>query len=655
MKPMVGTAIVGNGRILTEINGSGELYRLFWPSIDTYQQVHHTWPTVLSPIFGDRAVRLDDENLWEIAQDYLNDTNILITEAKSRRGNFRATTLDFVVPDRDIMVRVFEFSNRSEESVPLTVLYYGSWHINEGNLNNGTSFDDNSDILFHYKRDTWLAVAGGSGPAAYQCGWCEDNSYSGMLNGSRLSMAPDGCQAWDLGLLEPAQSRSVAIYLAAGHNRAEAEENIFYARQQGWDGLLKETSEHWVTYLRQANDLPLPGEIKRIYLRSVMVLKLLMNRESGGIIAAPEFDETYRSSGGYGYCWPRDGAFIAQAMLKAGYHEYTRAFYHWAANCQNLDGSWSQRYYSDGALAPGWGDQIDETGSVLWGIWEYYQETKNKNFLADMWPTVDKAVGFILDFMEDGSGLPGLSWDLWEERFGVHAYSCAAVCAGLRGAGQIAGATGRTELADKWLAIAARLNEKIKEYFWDADVARYLRTGWLSVHYDEFARRQSGGERVRELAGPKGQITHLVFGDDRADISLLGLAVPFEVLSPADEGMQKTFEHLVKCLTNPDVGGIHRYVGDNYIGGNPWVLTTLWLGLFEAILGKWDAAAGRLDWAVLHRTALGFLPEQVDRHHGHAAWVVPLAWSHAMYILLVNFLSQANKVKLTSDGAFFSI
>lgn len=645
MKPMVGTAIVGNGRVLAELNSTGELYRLFWPSIDTYQQLHQTWPTLLSPVFGDRAVRLDDENLWDIGQDYLNDTNILITEAKARRGNFRVTTLDFVVPERDIMVRVFEFSNRSGESVPATFLYYGSWHINEGNLNNGTSFDDNRDIMFHYKRDTWLAVAGNSSPAAYQCGWCADNLFTCELNGNSLSMAPDGCQAWDLGIFQPGQSKAMAVYLTAGHNRSEVEANIFYVRQRGWDSLLKETSDYWVTFLQKAFALPAADrEVKRIYVRSVMTLKLLMNRETGGIIAAPEFDEAYQSSGGYGYCWPRDGAFIAHAMLKAGYHEYTRHFYFWAAAFQNPDGGWSQRYYTSGALAPGWGDQLDETGSVLWGMWEYYQQTNDIKFLEEMWPTVNKAVDFILNFTDENSGLSGLSWDLWEERFGVHAYSCAAVYAGLRGAGQIAEAIGRTELVDRWLAAAMMIKETIKKYFWDAEVERYLRSGWIGVNYDEFARRKSSGRGVRELIGPKGQITRMIFGDDKADISLLGLTVPFEVLKPDDEGMQKTVEHLVKTLTNSDVGGIHRYLGDNYIGGNPWVLTTLWLGLFEAALGKWDEAAGRLEWAIEHRTALGFLPEQVDRHSGHAAWVIPLAWSHAMYLLLVNTLSEAEKL-----------
>jgi GH15 family glucan-1,4-alpha-glucosidase len=53
-----------------------------------------------------------------------------------------------------------------------------------------------------------------------------------------------------------------------------------------------------------------------------------------------------------------------------------------------------------------------------------------------------------------------------------------------------------------------------------------------------------------------------------------------------------------------------RYAGDTYAGGNRWVLAALWLA----------------------QTSLGLLPEQVT-DDGEPAWVVPLAWSHAMLLL----------------------
>jgi glucoamylase len=84
-----------------------------------------------------------------------------------------------------------------------------------------------------------------------------------------------------------------------------------------------------------------------------------------------------------------------------------------------------------------------------------------------------------------------------------------------------------------------------------------------------------------------------------------------------------------------------RYSGDHYRGGNPWIICTLWLAQYYIQLGDRKRAVQLLDWAVDHRTRLDLLPEQIDRDTGEPAWVVPLAWSHAMYILTLAGLGSA--------------
>jgi GH15 family glucan-1,4-alpha-glucosidase len=83
------------------------------------------------------------------------------------------------------------------------------------------------------------------------------------------------------------------------------------------------------------------------------------------------------------------------------------------------------------------------------------------------------------------------------------------------------------------------------------------------------------------------------------------------------------------------VGGILRYTGDHYRGGNPWILATLWLGSCELALGETAAARSRLEWVNGKMTEQGFLAEQVHRETGQPCWVIPLAWSHAVYLLFV--------------------
>ncbi len=81
-----------------------------------------------------------------------------------------------------------------------------------------------------------------------------------------------------------------------------------------------------------------------------------------------------------------------------------------------------------------------------------------------------------------------------------------------------------------------------------------------------------------------------------------------------------------------DNGGLRRYADDTYAGGNNWVLAALWLGLWHRQVGDDAGLARALEYTVSVQTKLGLLPEQVTAT-GDPAWVVPLAWSHAMLLL----------------------
>src|SRR5262249_15510216 len=77
---------------------------------------------------------------------------------------------------------------------------------------------------------------------------------------------------------------------------------------------------------------------RELYERSLLTLKLLSDRTTGAIIAAPEFDREREACGGYGYVWGRDAAFNAHAMGLAGMFEEAEAFFEFARRVQERDG-----------------------------------------------------------------------------------------------------------------------------------------------------------------------------------------------------------------------------------------------------------------------------------------------------------------------------
>jgi GH15 family glucan-1,4-alpha-glucosidase len=119
--------------------------------------------------------------------------------------------------------------------------------------------------------------------------------------------------------------------------------------------------------------------------------------------------------------------------------------------------------------------------------------------------------------------------------------------------------------------------------------------------------------------------------DARVDSSLLGLSWPFRAVDPSSARMRATVAAVERVLALPD-GGVLRHEGDDYAGGNPWLVSTLWLGLARRLSGDEQGLRRALEYALSCRTPLGLLPEQVTRS-GEPAWVVPLGWSHALLVL----------------------
>ena len=60
-----------------------------------------------------------------------------------------------------------------------------------------------------------------------------------------------------------------------------------------------------------------------------------------------------------------------------------------------------------------------------------------------------------------------------------------------------------------------------------------------------------------------------------------------------------------------------------------------WFALYYIEIGNITKAREYFRWSVKSATSLGFLPEQVDKNSGKPCWVIPLTWSHAMYVLVL--------------------
>lgn len=283
-------------------------------------------------------------------------------------------------------------------------------------------------------------------------------------------------------------------------------------------------------------------------------------------------------------------------------------------------------------LAPSWGMQIDETGSVLHGILEHYKIAPDKEFLKDMWPAIEKGARFLMEFTDKDMGLPGLSHDIWEERLGRHAYSCAAVYGGLMAAAEsalILEAEG--DEWKGWKKRALSIKEMTLKRFYKADYNRFIRS--IDVKLNPWGE-EAGEDKIFLPVNNKGDVRDFTREDWLVDVSLLGLSVPFNMLDVNDERMVGTARLIEQELKCENTGGIYRYQYDNYMGGNPWIIATCWLALYEIKRGNRDSGLEYFERVLNWSTEQGLLPEQIDKNTGRPSWVIPLTWSHAMFVLL---------------------
>lgn len=342
-------------------------------------------------------------------------------------------------------------------------------------------------------------------------------------------------------------------------------------------------------------------EICPIAKRALMVLLMLCDKD-GGIIAAPSLHPDYR------YVWGRDGAYIAVALDLFGIRGIPDRFFEFMSKIQNDDGSWLQNYYTNGkprltAM------QIDQIGSILWAMDVHYRLTGNRKFVERYWNTIEKAGNYLTSAALNFTPC----FDLWEEKFGVFAYTMGAIYAGLKAAYSMSKAVDMRDKVKHWEKAIEFLKKEVPRRFYLEDEERFAKS-------------------INPL-------------DKEIDASILGLSYPFNLIDVDDERMIKTAEAIENAF-NYKVGGIGRYPNDVYFGGNPWIITTLWISLYYRRLSKVlkeknknDMAEKYLkkskklfDWAVKY-SFNGLFPEQIHKDLGIPMSAMPLGWSNAMFLI----------------------
>ena len=629
MEKYLNEAIIGNQKMLATFSGRGEMLRLSYPSRDNRQYLNYFHTGVKINDSGMIYLHEDINNIY--LQYYDTDTNILNTEITNTYFNFKILQTDFVSMKEDILVKKYTFINEGNIDLNINFLIHSELLSDQNNFVGGMKINNG---MIQYAHDFTVATFSKTYDVfSHQINGTNNNISSGMIQDKDyIGMSKDSSVSYDIGTVKPGEKKEIEICIYIDENKKTmqaVEDEIERIRKIDLNKEYINVKSYWRKYVKEHNSLEFKEpsnsyeeKIQAIYIRSILLFPLLTNETTGGIIAAAEIDENLTQCGRYAYCWPRDAVFITRALDILKMNKEAEKFYStFCKMTQSKNGMWEQRFCTDGKLAPCWGYQVDETASVVYGVYNHYEYTKNEEFLKNNLHMCEKAIEFLKKYTRDlidNTGIYHVSYDLWEMYEGVHLYSLSAIFSAFDSMIKIYNVLGKnTSDFENNRLKDEKVNKSINEMSkLQLEIKNYINENLYDENRKSYVRNTN---------------------DKRMDISILGSIIPFNVFSPKEKKILNTIEN-INLTIRTYTGGYQRFEYDHYRNGAPWPIANLWMTLYYLEIGEKKKAKETFDFVLKTSGKHSFLGEQIDNETLKPNWVIGLGWSHAMFIIVLEKL-----------------
>jgi oligosaccharide amylase len=633
----------GNGTLLVCTDQYARVRDVYFPYVGLENHVGGHYAHKIGVWVENQFSWLDDGS-WTI--DVRSDAAYTgLTTALSSRLGIELHFTDVLDNEQNIFLRKIKVNNKSDREREIRIFFNHQFEIYHSEKGDTAFYDPATNTVIHYEGQRAFlmnAWTGEGGFDDYTVGIFEiegkEGTYKDAEDGklSKNSIEHGRVDSTIGSALHvPAGSvRTLHYWLAVGNSIDEVKKLDGTVRALGADAMMKSSRDYWSAWVEknQWNFYGLGETVIDLFKKSQFFLRSHVDKH-GGVIASGDSDMLQGGRDTYAYVWPRDGAYVVTALDWIGDRHDARKFFEFCNNAMTEDGYLMHKYRADGSLGSSWHGwlvdghpelpiQEDETALILWALWEHWLVSKDLEFIESIYDSfIKKAAMFLVSYRDPYNGLPKPSYNLWEERFGVHTYTAASVYAGLCAAGRFAEILGKERSEQNFSRIAEEMREAIITHLYDAETGVFYRS--LTID-------------------PRGMTVY----DRTIDASSAYGIFMFGVLPVEDERLIKAITLTKERLTvRTPVGGIARYEGDQYfksgnnVPGNPWFITTLWYTQYTIARAKndHDLDQVRLDLNWVERNALrsGILSEQLNPYTREQISAAPLTWSHAEYIRTV--------------------
>ncbi|HKO01995.1 MAG TPA: glycoside hydrolase family 15 protein, partial [Thermoanaerobaculia bacterium] len=636
--------LIGNGSLVVAFDSKYRLADLYFPHVG---QENHAGAPSRFGVWVDGTMSWVESDDWQRTLTYLRETLVTDVNCHNEALGLRLRCYDIVDADSNFYLRKIVVRNFRDEARTVKLFFHHDLTL-YGNASGDTAmFDPESRSIIHYKSKRYflinVATETGAGVEEYACGRSGIGGSEGTWRDAedgKLSMnaiqqgAVDSTVAVTL-TIEPHGNATAFYWICAGVRYGDVRQLDANIIADTPSRVIARTASLWYTWINKGNEdlRDLPDEIIELYRRSILVIRAHCDRD-GGIVAACDSDIEWGHNDHYSYVWPRDAAFVSDAVDRAGFPEVARRFLTFANDTISNSGYFLHKYTPDGSLAPSWNPwlrdgrkqlpiQEDETALVVWLLARHYDRNRDLDFVRSVYKRlVLQPIEFMIAFRDPETGLPLPSFDMWEERWGVFTFTCSAVCAAMNAAADLANLFNEQERRTRCLSIAAEIRDAMVRHLWIEDETRFARG--LTV--------QDGSLQL-----------------DRT-IDASAFATFYLGAFPAESAMVEGTMRAVrdKLWVQTEVGGLARYENDSYqrVGdaapaepGNPWLICTLWLAEHAIAratsVAELQSALDLVRWVRSKARPSLVLPEQIHPFTGAPLSVSPFTWSHAQVVSVV--------------------
>jgi GH15 family glucan-1,4-alpha-glucosidase len=625
--------VLSNGQLFVGLDEIGLVHDFYYPYVGLENLTNARSSSHKIGVWVDGTFSWTDDGSWDVHIDFEDDALVSNIKLQSQNLGISLHFQDFVDNEYNSLIRHIVITNEFDTERDVRLFMHQVFQISHQGRGDTAMYVPDANYVLDYKGRYCLLIAGkysdGTDFDQYAVGNYGIEGKAGTFKDAEdgeLSQNPVEHGGVDSVIrfakrLAGGSSAVIDYWIIAASSQTDAETVHTQYKTSSMADRLRHVQQDWEQWLNGGN-VKIPDFHKRSIQHSILVIKAHCDAR-GSVLASGDSSIFNYGRDYYCYCWPRDAAYALWPLMRLGHFDEARSFLEFARDTMHPDGYLMHKYQPDRAIGSTWHPlvhgrrkelaiQEDETASVLYMIGEYYQASQDLTFVENLFHSfIVPCANFLCSYIDEETGLPHASYDLWEEKF-------LTVIAGLQTAAKLAKLIDAPDDGVRWKKTADRIKDNLGLLYRNGYFVKGL------------------------LLQENGDIEY----DETLDISSLYGPYMYAGLSLDDERLTSTAQQVEQRILNvTPSGGVLRYEHDSYFLakkqyiGNPWIVSTLWLSQYYGAVGQSEKAMELLQWGLNRELPSGVLSEQFDPETATPLGVTPLVWSHAEMVNTILDLS----------------